>query len=94
MKNIKATFEALQTIAQATEQNQEIKFYLNEKEFTFSVAYYKSDSKGYIITAVEKWGQSMVVEKITNKALHVFDFSMFGKKIEERVSLEDITLAK
>lgn len=96
MKAVKETFKALETIAQATEQSQEIKFYFNGSEFTFRVNYYPKDeqNEAFTLSSVERWADSWNVDKITDKALTLFTYTMFGKKITERLPMEQITLTK
>ena len=96
MKTLKETFKAVETIAQATEQSQEIKFYFKGSEFTFSVNYYEKDEnrEAFTITSVGRWHEAMNVDKITDKALTLYTYTMLGKKITERMSMEDITLTK
>ena len=48
----------------------------------------------FIIASVCKWGESMNVDKITGKAMSLYTFNMLGRKITERVLLENITLEK
>jgi hypothetical protein len=87
----------LQTIATASKTNQKLDFYIKGSKFEFSVNHYEADEESnitepYTISAVSKWGESMNVEKITDKAVSLYTYNMFGKKVTERVLFENITL--
>jgi len=98
MENVRETFKALETIARATKQDQKLNFYLKGSKFEFNVSYYKADEttgdEDYLIASVCKWGESMNVDKITAKAMSLYTFNMLGRKITEKVLLENITLEK
>jgi|14BtaG_2_1085337.scaffolds.fasta_scaffold76239_2 hypothetical protein len=98
MENAKQIFEALETIAAASKTNQKLNFYIKGVKFEFHVSYIDADEKigndEYIISSVGKWGESMNVEKITGKAMSLYTYNMFGKKVTEKVLLENITLEK
>jgi hypothetical protein len=96
MENLKQIFEALETIATASKTNQKLNFYIKGSKFEFHVSYIEADEKigneEYTISSVGKWGESMNVEKITGKAVSLYTYNMFGKKVTERILFENITL--
>ena len=98
MENLKATFQAVETLARAKKEDQKLKFYFKGGEFEFSSNYYEADPNSgaddYIINAVNIYSQGMNVEKITNKELNVYTYTMFGKKVTDKVPFEFITLTK
>lgn len=98
MENLKATFKAVETLARAKKENQTLEFYFKGAKIEFSSNYYEGDENtgadGYIINAVNRYSEGMNIEKITNKELHVFTYTMFGKKVTDKVPFEFITLTK
>ncbi len=98
MENLKATFEAVETLARAKKEKQTLKFWFRGTDFEFMSNYYEADestgSDGYIINAVSRYGEGMNVYRITKKELHVFTYTMFGKKVTEKIPFEFITLTK
>lgn len=97
MQNVKQTFEALETIATATNTTQEIYFSYCGEKFSFQV---DSTTKGLKLTNVRRWSSrvtnyitdAMNVEKITNKYLCLYTYSMLDNRINEKMDISKIEL--
>ena len=99
MQNVKQVFQALETITAATRQPQELRFMVGEKSFCFVV---DKVGEGYTISSVLNYCtrqtnfilDSMVVDKITDKYIFLYSFTMMDNRVSEKIALSDIEITK
>ena len=99
MENLKKLFQALETITAATRQPQELRFMAGEKSFCFVV---DKVGEGYTISSVINYCtrqpsyilDSMVVDKITDKFIFMYKYSMLDNRIDEKIALSAIEVIK
>lgn len=99
MQNVKQVFQALETIATATREMQQLRFVVGEKLFSFIV---EPIGKEYIMSSVTNYDSeidnyildSMVIDKITDKFIFMYKYSMLDNRIDEKIALSDIEITK
>ena len=97
MQNVKQTFEALDTIATATNTTQELYFSYCGEKFSFQV---DCTTEGLKLTNVSHWSSrvenyitdAMNLEKITKKYLCLYSYTMLGNRINEKMDISKIEL--
>lgn len=74
-------------------EGEKFKFTYNYQHFNISVYTYASSKRIYSVDKDRSGiiGQAMNVEKITNKAIHLYLFNIVGRKYVEKIELEKIT---
>jgi len=99
VENLKQVFKAMETITTATREPQKLRFMIGKKLFSFSV---ETVGKEYIISSVINYSSeienyildSMVVEKVTDKFIFMYSYSMLDTRIDEKIALSAIEVIK
>ena len=99
MENLKQVFQALETITAATRQPQELRFMVAEKSFCFRVEKVGEDFTistviNYCTRQTNYILDSMVVDKITDKYIFMYKYSMLDNRTDEKLALSDIKITK
>lgn len=87
-------FKALETVAAATGEPQEIKFTIegNDLQFSFVVENY---GMGHVLSSVRcNLYQSMNVDKITEKFIYLYDYTIMGSRVNDKIEVSKIQLKK
>ena len=99
MQNLKQVFQALETITAATRQPQELRFMVAEKSFCFRVEKVGEDFTistviNYCTRQTNYILDSMVLDKITDKFIFLYSYTMMGNRVNEKIALSDIEITK
>ena len=89
----------METITTATREPQKLRFMIGKKLFSFVV---EPIGKEYIMSSVTNYDSeidnyildSMVIDKITDKFIFMYKYSMLDNRIDEKIALSAIEVIK
>lgn len=87
-------FKALETVAAATGEPQKIDFQIegNDLQFSFVVENY---GMGHTLSAVRcSLYQSMNVDRITENFIYLYDYTILGSRVNDKIEVKKIQLKK